>query len=605
MTVNFGNLILSPDPTNPIVLAWDPDDPAKRQTRVKMTLGDATRSRGEVEFKVYLLHDPAPDRAAFKTITLPVIMPTSLEMEWDGTDDSGQVVERGVYAYDLRAWNESAAQEGGGAPLGGMEGGAGASLMKANRALKGRKLSGTGDPAGDRDQKTSDYLFIDCGTDEQGNPVTEAEFAGYDNNGTPEDETDDAYLYYIRRYKLREALVPLDNDGDGWENEDAVNGFDDDGDGAVDEDPEDYQPLRGASEGVIRLYYVDELEKKAEWAIPDLFCWEHGWEDGLRTSVEGLQHTVLLEVPVSLMAKAWDYRFVISVKDSHADREKGHRQKWALERNQRAQEYRAKTYGFIMPPPAFPPGSTHPYTRDAAEHLGSGGKFMAESSDINQGSNIRKKMAEAYVFYYFGHQQYPNGGALVFPFPDPINPMRHLYAEYRGVLPPDFNWHGRDAFLTAGEGFAPPPEDPDMLRPGALRRLGLAVFEGCNTANSDDTAGNLLDATLRLGAGCAVGWTRTLYGEKYHPGNGHSGATVDNDPAHLWSTQFWRVWCWSTHGDGSPFTLSEAHEDAIRYVEGNCYPPYLTDAQDPLGNMRSIVIRPDGANPTKNSVKGR
>ncbi|MCS6859281.1 MAG: hypothetical protein NZT92_03040 [Abditibacteriales bacterium] len=43
---------------------------------------------------------------------------------------------------------------------------------------------------------------------------------------------------------------------------------------------------------------------------------------------------MLVRVPVSLMDKAGGYRFVISAKDSHADREKGHRGKWALERNQ-------------------------------------------------------------------------------------------------------------------------------------------------------------------------------------------------------------------------------------------------------------------------------
>jgi hypothetical protein len=102
----------------------------------------------------------------------------------------------------------------------------------------------------------------------------------------------------------------------------------------VDEDPEDYQALRGAPEGWIRLYYVDELQKLAEWTIPSLQCIEHDANDGLMTSVEGMQHSVLVKMPVGLMDKAGDYRFVISAKDSHEDREKGHRQKWALERNQ-------------------------------------------------------------------------------------------------------------------------------------------------------------------------------------------------------------------------------------------------------------------------------
>jgi hypothetical protein len=149
---------------------------------------------------------------------------------------------------------------------------------------------------------------------------------------TPDDDSDDNHLYYIRRYKLREVPVPLDNDGDLFENEDWVDGVDNDGDGLVDEDPEDYQPLRGASEGFIRLYNPD-LQKVGEWTIPSLLCVEHDANDGLMTSTEGLQHSVLVKVPIALMDKAGEYRFVISAKDSHADREKGHRNKWALERN--------------------------------------------------------------------------------------------------------------------------------------------------------------------------------------------------------------------------------------------------------------------------------
>ncbi|MCS6859288.1 MAG: hypothetical protein NZT92_03075 [Abditibacteriales bacterium] len=110
-----------------------------------------------------------------------------------------------------------------------------------------------------------------------------------------------------------------------------MNGIDDDGDGAVDEDPEDYQPLRGASAGKIALYDPD-LQKVTEWSISGLLCIEHNASDGLTTSAEGKQHSVLVRVPVSLMDKAGGYRFVISARDSRADREKGHRQKGALER---------------------------------------------------------------------------------------------------------------------------------------------------------------------------------------------------------------------------------------------------------------------------------
>ncbi len=43
ITVNFNNLRRQPDATNPVGLAWDPDDPTKRQTRVKMDLSESQR----------------------------------------------------------------------------------------------------------------------------------------------------------------------------------------------------------------------------------------------------------------------------------------------------------------------------------------------------------------------------------------------------------------------------------------------------------------------------------------------------------------------------------------------------------------------------------
>jgi hypothetical protein len=93
---------------------------------------------------------------------------------------------------------------------------------------------------------------------------------------------------------------------------------------------------------------VDELQKLAEWTIPSLLCVEHNANDGLTTSVEGMQHSVLVKVPIALMDKAGDYRFVISAKDSHADREKGHRQKWALERNQKWQVLNVPLRIFVL-----------------------------------------------------------------------------------------------------------------------------------------------------------------------------------------------------------------------------------------------------------------
>ncbi|MCS6859277.1 MAG: hypothetical protein NZT92_03020 [Abditibacteriales bacterium] len=94
-------------------------------------------------------------------------------------------MERGIYAYDLVAWD------------------------------------GVGY---DWDQKTSNYLFIEVATDEQGNPITETE---YEPPSSPD------LRRCIYKYRLREVPVPLDNDGDIWENEDPEDGMDNDGDELV------------------------------------------------------------------------------------------------------------------------------------------------------------------------------------------------------------------------------------------------------------------------------------------------------------------------------------------------------------------------------------
>ncbi len=497
ITVDFDNLLLHPYADNPVVLAWDPDDPAKCQTTVRMALTDAQVNTGAVQLQVYRLDDPAQERAPLRVVEVPVSVPSALvEITWDGRDEWGNVMERGVYAYDLVTWDDTLAPE-----------------------------------SPDRDKKTSNYLFIDAATDEQGNPILDAEYAGYDDNGTPEDEGDDNYLYYIRQYKLREAMVPLDNDGDMWENEDWVDGIDADGDGFTDEDPEDYQPLRGASEGWIRLYYVDELEEKAEWAIPDLFCWEHGWEDGLRTSAEGLQHTVLLAVPAALMEKSGEYRFVISAKDSHADREKGHRQKWALKRNMVASVATQVNFDFDYAYyPAYNPYSTHtstPYpvpnpqdgdtwfqlpfyqlngnqtgwvqisqacTNAAAAQQGAGYKAGPLGGTKTNGSRsnaidvLKKKVA---LFSFNGHANSPgNQGGMAF---------------YRSGV-----WE-----LLLGAGNDTPPTGADYaylrneLSDNQLETLLFGLVLGCHVSQNPE--GSVLYEMINKGAACDAGFKVTVY----------------------------------------------------------------------------------------------
>ncbi|MCS6859276.1 MAG: hypothetical protein NZT92_03015 [Abditibacteriales bacterium] len=91
ITVNFANLLLHPDATNPVVLAWDPDDPAKCQTTVCLALTDAQVNTGAVQLRVYRLDDPAAERTPLRVVEVPVSVPAALvEITWDGRDTWGE-----------------------------------------------------------------------------------------------------------------------------------------------------------------------------------------------------------------------------------------------------------------------------------------------------------------------------------------------------------------------------------------------------------------------------------------------------------------------------------------------------------------------------------
>jgi hypothetical protein len=120
------------------------------------------------------------------------------------------------------------------------------------------------------------------------------EYLGYDDGGTPDDESDDNHLYYLRWYALYSG--------------------------------------RDASYGEIWLY-DPELDMVWSWIVPVLQCVVHENCDGLTANPNGETHGVIIPVPVSLMEKAGTYRFVLHFYDDYADTYKNHQVKAALEVN--------------------------------------------------------------------------------------------------------------------------------------------------------------------------------------------------------------------------------------------------------------------------------
>jgi hypothetical protein len=181
----------------------------------------------------------------------------------------------------------------------------------------------------DRDSNRSDYLFIKRAYDQNNEPILYADYWGYDDKGTPADEFDDAFIYFIRWYSLYDTAhrnasavrlvlfdpdvnpvgewgleaapciahagsadglvaIPTDDDGDGLYDEDCPDGVDNDGDGVQNEDP------------------------------------------------AGAMHGLLFHLPTYLFSKSGEYRFLVYFMDEHSIDDKAHRTRVALGLNAQA-----------------------------------------------------------------------------------------------------------------------------------------------------------------------------------------------------------------------------------------------------------------------------
>ena len=337
ITVNAVNAVVKILEPEPPFLIWDPEDPSKNRLTVTFSITTAQNWYAEVELRVYRL-DRASNEKPIRVIREIKGVPGTHPISWDGMIEGEmglEPAERGIYAFDL--WVN---------------------------------LPQTPKPLGDSDTRCSPFMTILRWKDEKGGEVHEAEYYGYDDKGT-EEESDDEHIFLVR-YGLRCGSAMLDDDGDfgmrafvdedsdGRLDEDWMDGIDNDNDGRIDEDPPGYcdedwkdgldndkdglvdedppNPV-DASSGYILVYdpdlepLRDEQGKIRRIDIRSLPCVVHEETDGLRASLDGVYHGVLVRVPASFMQKAGSYHFVIQVWDNHAHLHKDHQVKPALELN--------------------------------------------------------------------------------------------------------------------------------------------------------------------------------------------------------------------------------------------------------------------------------
>jgi len=248
ITINVQNLVVtSPDVGR--VLRWDPEK-GIADTSFSYNIECAQRKQVQVTVKIYDMN-----RNLVYELTEQKICPGSYSFTWDGTvntgyyeyppDEGSNIAPSGLYTFDVE--------------------------VIANPY--------------DKDAVRSQALTVVPG------PV---EYFGYDDGGTPEDESDDNYLYYLRWYALYSG--------------------------------------RDASYGEIWLYDPDLVRVKT-WIVPVLQCVVHEDCDGLTANPSGETHGIIIPVPVSLMEKEGIYRFVLHFYDNYADTYRNHQIKAALEVN--------------------------------------------------------------------------------------------------------------------------------------------------------------------------------------------------------------------------------------------------------------------------------
>jgi len=228
-TFNVLNLLLVDSRTEPYFV-WKPDEMSGVVFSAQLQHAQA----GTCTVNVEIFRSEDNQNPIFARQFDGVSRPGTWSWTWDGRLDDGTVAPAGVYVYRLGAY-----------------------------------IYGSAPP--DRDSNRSDYLFIERAVDENNEPMLYAEYWGYDDRETPEDETDDEHLYFIRWYVLKDSLNTNAHRGEIW-------------------------------------LFDPELQRIGTWDLAQLPCVEHNYQpDGLTASASGVKHGVLVRVPVSLMVTPGEY----------------------------------------------------------------------------------------------------------------------------------------------------------------------------------------------------------------------------------------------------------------------------------------------------------
>ena len=453
ITINVQNLVVtSPDVGR--VLRWDPEK-GIADTSFSYSIECAQKKQVQVTVRIYGMN-----RNLVYELTEQKICPGSYSFTWDGTVNTGyyeyppeegsNIAPAGLYTFDVE--------------------------VIANPY--------------DRDAVRSQALTVVPG------PV---ECFDYDDGGTPDDESDDNYLYYLRWYALYSS--------------------------------------RDASYGEIWLYDPDLVRVKT-WIVPVLQCVVHEGCDGLTADPNGETHGVIIPVPVSLMEKEGTYRFVLHFYDDYADSYKNHQVKAVLEVNAEA---RVKGYLLVA--------REHPTVgnSDIVDNLIS---YAQKSSFVTD--TIAERFGRKLIFYQEKWLKEIEGWETGKPAKKPdkvvicvtvthadcaevFNPPNDAYCDIYGNKVTGLRFEDDPSYVGFLERMFTRADVRIRRKKG--RKLFFAL--GCNTALIDDLGG-------------------TLRNEMEFPFYGGFNAIVIQRDAAKWTEIFFKKATMGRDEKGNPYSIADA-----------------------------------------------
>ena len=281
-------------------------------------------------------------------------------------------------------------------------------------------------------------------------------------------------------------------------------------------------PIVDAAQAQIRVYDPDLLLAAGPVTGPRL------------TSPPGAQDPTWNEVAYEVnVDKEGTWYHVFAAQEDRAASDKGHRQRWALQANQRQNRLRAVCYDFANYPPGGPAGTTplaaetlatlrpahytgQVYTNQTVQHA-------TQQITIGQ----QPQHGPASIFFVFGHGGYTAvAGALQEQWP--------IQTFWTGVAP----WYYlvdktrmKNRLTGAGVAAGRVVSIEADIENGSLAHVQLATMVGCKTARTSPRYGNPALGLRTKGAQCTLGFTRTIYSDDgpQKPG------------AEYWVRRFWRL----------------------------------------------------------------